>query len=66
MFGKASDLINELSDEQTKEKFELDDILYDISMKIFNYRKSINMTKKEFAQKIGNNKYTYKNRRLFL
>ena len=30
MLGDAWELINELADETTKEKFELDDYLYDI------------------------------------
>jgi len=36
--GDAWKLIDELADESTKAKFELDDILYDISMKIFEFR----------------------------
>ncbi|MBP2072842.1 hypothetical protein [Thermoanaerobacterium butyriciformans] len=36
--GDAWKLIDELADESTKEKFELDDILYEISMKIYEFR----------------------------
>lgn len=46
-------LIDELADEQTKERFELDDILYDISMKIFDYRISKGWTQKLLAEKLG-------------
>jgi len=47
------DLIDELADEETKEHFELDDILYSISMKIFDYRKSKGWSQKKLAEKLG-------------
>ncbi|MBZ4647740.1 MAG: helix-turn-helix domain protein [Clostridia bacterium] len=46
------DLIDELSDEKTKEEFELDDILVDISLKILNYRINNEMTQKQLAEKL--------------
>ena len=49
----AWSLIDELADEQTKELFDLDDILYDISMKIFDYRTSKGWTQKQLADKLG-------------
>jgi transcriptional regulator with XRE-family HTH domain len=51
--GNAWKLIDELADEATKEKFELDDILYDISMKIFEFRIKNNLTQKQLAEKLG-------------
>ena len=45
------DIFNNV-DEQTKERFELDDILYDISMKIFDYRVSKGWTQKQLAEKL--------------
>jgi len=53
VFNDAWNLIDELADEQTKELFELDDILYDISMKIFDYRISKGWTQKRLAEKLG-------------
>lgn len=40
-------------DDETKEYFELDDILYDISMKIFNYRIENNLKQNELAKKLN-------------
>lgn len=53
VFNDAWSLIDELADEQTKERFELDDILYDISMKIFDYRISKGWTQKQLAEKLN-------------
>ncbi|MCL0028125.1 helix-turn-helix transcriptional regulator [Peptococcaceae bacterium] len=47
------DLIEELADDKTKEYFELDDILIDISLKIINYRINNNLTQKQLAEKLG-------------
>lgn len=46
------DLIEEMADDETKEEFELDDILLDISLKIINYRISQGITQKELAKKL--------------
>lgn len=51
--GDAWKLIDELADESIKAKFELDDILYDISMKIFEFRVKNNLTQKQLAEKLG-------------
>ena len=51
--GNAWKLINKPADESTKEKFELDDILYDVSMKIFEFRIKNNLTQKQLAEKLG-------------
>lgn len=48
----AMEFINEFADDKTKERFELDDILYDISMKIFDFRMENNMSQKELAKKL--------------
>lgn len=53
VFNDSWNLIDELADEQTKEGFELDDILYNISMKIFDYRISKGWTQKLLAEKLG-------------
>lgn len=53
MLVDAWELINELADETTKEKFELDDILYDISMKIFDFRTKKGWTQKQLAERLG-------------
>jgi len=45
-------LIDELADESTKEKFELDDILYEISMKIYEFRIKNDLTQKQLAEKL--------------
>lgn len=45
-------IINELADEKTKELFELDDILVQISLKIINYRLNNNMTQKDLADRL--------------
>lgn len=55
---KVPELISELADESTKERFELDDILlddilYDISMKIFDFRTKKGWTQKQLAEKLG-------------
>jgi ribosome-binding protein aMBF1 (putative translation factor) len=47
------DFISGIADESTKELFELDDILYDISMKVFDYRTKMKWTQKQLAQKLG-------------
>lgn len=52
VYNDAWNLIDELADEQTKEKFELDDILYDISMKIFDFRIGKRWTQKQLAEKL--------------
>ncbi|MCX7883495.1 MAG: helix-turn-helix transcriptional regulator [Caloramator sp.] len=49
----AWDLIDKIADDETKERFELDDILYDIAMKIFDYRKEKGLTQKQLAEKLG-------------
>lgn len=46
-------LIDELADEFTQRKFELDDILYDISVKIFEYRINNDLTVEQLAEKLG-------------
>ncbi|MCP2239499.1 helix-turn-helix domain-containing protein [Thermoanaerobacterium thermosaccharolyticum] len=51
--GDAWKLIDELADESTKEMFELDDILYDISMKIYEFRLKNDLTQKQLAEKLG-------------
>ncbi|EKD44335.1 MAG: helix-turn-helix protein, partial [uncultured bacterium (gcode 4)] len=48
----AYDFINSAS-EETKQKFELDDILYDISMRIFDYRIENNLKQNELAKILG-------------
>lgn len=45
--------IDEISDDEEKDYFELDDILYNISMKIFDYRTSNGLTQKQLAEKLG-------------
>ncbi|ABR49272.1 helix-turn-helix domain protein [Alkaliphilus metalliredigens QYMF] len=45
-------LIEEMADEETKEEFELDDILVDISLKIINYRIDQEITQKQLAEKL--------------
>ena len=52
LFNDAWNIIDELADEETNEIFELDDILYDISMKIFDYRMSKGWTQKQLAKKL--------------
>ena len=47
------DFIDEIADKNTKEMFELDDMLYQISMKIFDYRIANGWTQKQLAQKLG-------------
>ncbi|MCP2239486.1 helix-turn-helix domain-containing protein [Thermoanaerobacterium thermosaccharolyticum] len=51
--GDAWKLIDGLADESTKEMFELDDILYDISMKIYEFRLKNDFTQKQLAEKLG-------------
>lgn len=48
----AIDFINEYSDDTTKSRFELDDLLYDISLKIFDYRMQNDLSQKELAKKL--------------
>lgn len=52
LFNDAWNIIDELADDEIKEIFELDDILYDISMKIFDYRMSKGWTQKQLAEKL--------------
>lgn len=49
----AIDFINEFASDETKERFELDDILYDISMAIFNYRMENELSQKDLANILG-------------
>ncbi|KRQ86533.1 anaerobic benzoate catabolism transcriptional regulator [Caloramator mitchellensis] len=51
--SNAWDFINETVDEETKERFELDDILYEIAMKIFDYRMNKGLTQKQLAEILG-------------
>lgn len=53
VLGNSWDLIDKIVDENTKERFELDDILYSISIKIFDYRTKNGITQKELAEKLG-------------
>lgn len=46
------DFINEFSSDEAKERFGFDDILYDISMKIFEYRMKNNLSQKDLASKL--------------
>ena len=46
------DFIDEIASNEAKKKFELDDILYSISIKIFNYRIEHNLSQKELAKKL--------------
>ncbi|MBU3210045.1 helix-turn-helix domain-containing protein [Clostridium algidicarnis] len=48
----AIDFINEYADDTTKLRFELDDLLYDISLKIFDYRMQNDLSQKELAKKL--------------
>jgi len=48
----AIEFINEFADDKTKERFQLDDILYDISMKIFDFRMENNLSQKDLAKKL--------------
>lgn len=48
----ASDFVNDFASDEAKERFELDDILYDISMKIFDYRMENNLSQKDLAKKL--------------
>lgn len=52
-FNNAWNLIDEIADEETKESFALDDMLYDISVKIFDYRTSKGWTQKQLAEMLG-------------
>ena len=49
----AWNIVDNLADDNTKKIFELDDILYDISIKIFDYRIAKNWTQKRLAEKLG-------------
>ncbi|MEA4846423.1 MAG: helix-turn-helix transcriptional regulator [Clostridiaceae bacterium] len=49
----AWDFIDGLSSEETKESFELYDILYYISMQIFDYRMNRGLTQKQLAEKLN-------------
>lgn len=48
----AMDFVNEFASNEVKERFEFDDILYNISMKIFDYRTSHDLSQKELAKKL--------------
>ena len=48
----AIDFINEFASNEAKERFELDDILYDISMRIFDYRMKNNLSQKDLAKRL--------------
>lgn len=48
----AIDFLNEFASDEAKERFELDDILYDISMRIFNYRTENKLSQKDLANKL--------------
>ncbi|MBN2285844.1 MAG: helix-turn-helix transcriptional regulator [Tissierellales bacterium] len=52
LLANAYNIIND-ADDKTKESFELDDILYDISIKIFDYRNSRKLSQKDFAEILG-------------
>ncbi len=47
------DVIDEIADDETQEKFELDDILVEISLKIINYRIEKGITQKKLAEKLN-------------
>ena len=49
----AWNIVDDLADDDTKKMFELDDILYDISIKIFDYRKAKGWTQKQLAEKLS-------------
>jgi len=49
----AWNLIDDLSDRETKESFELYDILYYISMQIFDYRMNKGLTQKQLAEMLN-------------
>lgn len=46
-------LIEEIADKETKELFELDDLLVDISLKIINYRIDNEITQRQLAKTLG-------------
>lgn len=48
--GNACDLINLFADDKTKEDFPLYDILYDIGIKILDYRIKSGMSHEELAK----------------
>jgi len=51
LLGNAWDIVD-LANNDTKEIFELDDMLYEISMKIFDYRMKNNLNQKQLADKL--------------
>jgi ribosome-binding protein aMBF1 (putative translation factor) len=51
--GNAWNIVDDLADDDAKKMFELDDILYDISIKIFDYRKAKGWTQKQLAEKLS-------------
>lgn len=51
--GNAWNIVDDLADDDTKKMFELDDILYDISIKIFDYRKAKGWTQKQLSEKLS-------------
>lgn len=53
VLNNAWDIVDNLADDNTKEKFQLDDMLYDISMKIFDYRMKNKLSQKKLADILG-------------
>ena len=47
------DFINELASDESKENFELDEILVNISLKLINYRINKNITQKELSRRLA-------------
>jgi len=47
------EFIEEVADKETKEMFELDDLLVDISLKIINYRIENEITQSQLAKILG-------------
>lgn len=47
------ELINNLTDDEPIDEFELDDILVEISLKIINYRINNNLTQKQLAVRLN-------------
>jgi len=52
MLNNPYDWINNVS-EETKELFELDDMLYKLSINIFDYRNERDLTQKDLASQLG-------------
>jgi len=53
LLGNAWDIVETMATDETKEMFELDDILYGISIKIFDYRTNKGWTQKQLAEVLG-------------